>query len=390
MIQSESSPQVGFDVRPWLLKRVLFRLHWLAGISAGLVLGLVGFTGGLLGLEAPVLSWLNPALHVSAEGRAAQTPDRWIAAARAAMPEHAVRGVAWEGPEHAVGVRMARAGARPIEIAIDPYSGAVLGTERGTAFFATVEQVHRNLAIGPIGKQVVGASTALVFVFIATGLYLRWPRRARSPSAWLRMNTAAKGRGFWWQLHAVVGTWLLIPYLVAAATGLWWSYDVYRNAVNGLAGVPTPARRGPANDAPAVASLDAAWTSFMREAPDAVRASIATSTAADGALEIRYQTAASPHDRAWDSLKLDPVDGRVRSREPYAELPRGRRFVASLFPLHSGSWFGMPGRVVAVTAALLMPLFALSGLWMWVLRRRNDALRRSTASVRQALDARIA
>ena len=80
----------------------------------------------------------------------------------------------------------------------------------------------------------------------------------------------------------------------------------------------------------------------------------------------------------------------MRSREPYAELPRGRRFVASLFPLHSGSWFGMPGRVVAVTAALLMPLFALSGLWMWVLRRRNDALRRSTASARQALDARIA
>jgi len=377
-------------VRPSLLKRVLFRLHWLAGISAGLVLGLVGFTGGLLGLEEPVLAWLNPALHVSAEGRAALAPDRWIAAARAAMPEHTVRGVAWEGPEHAVGVRMARAGARPTEIAIDPYSGAVLGPERGTAFFATVEQLHRNLAIGPIGKQIVGASTALMFVFIATGLYLRWPRRARSPSAWLRMNTAAKGRGFWWQLHAVVGTWLLIPYLVAAATGLWWSYDVYRNAINGLAGVPTPARRGPANDAPAVASLDTAWASFLREAPDAVRANIATSAATDGALEIRYQTAASPHDRAWDSLKLDPVDGSVRSREPYAELPRGRRFVASLFPLHSGSWFGVPGRVVAATAALMMPLFALSGLWMWVLRRRNDALRRAAAPARQAFDARTA
>ena len=43
-------------MRPSLLKRVLFRLHWLAGISAGLVLGLVGFTGGLLGLEEPVLA----------------------------------------------------------------------------------------------------------------------------------------------------------------------------------------------------------------------------------------------------------------------------------------------------------------------------------------------
>lgn len=378
------------DVRGSLLKRVLFRLHWLAGISAGLVLGLVGFTGGLLGLEQPVLSWLNPTLRVSADGRAPLTPDRWVAAARAAMPEHGVRSVAWEGPEHAVGMRMVRAGARPSEIAIDPYSGVVLGEERGTAFFATVERLHRNLAAGPVGKQIVGASTALIFVFLATGLYMRWPRRARSPSAWLRMNTAAKGRGFWWQLHAVVGTWLLVPYLVAAATGLWWSYDFYRNAVNGLAGVPTPARRGPPNDAPAAAPLDAAWASFLRAAPDAVRASISTSPAADGALEIRYQTPASPHDRAWDNLKLDPVDGTVRSRERYAELPRGRRFVSSLFPLHSGSWFGVPGRVVAAISALLMPLFALSGLWMWLLRRRNDAVRRKAALAEPPLEARIA
>jgi sulfite reductase (NADPH) flavoprotein alpha-component len=368
------------DVRASLFKRVLFRLHWLAGISAGLVLGVVGLSGGLLGLEQPALSWLNPAMHVSAAGRALLTPDRWIAAARTAMPGHDVRSVAWEGPEHAVGVRVARAGARPSGIAIDPYSGAVLGAERGTEFFATVEQLHRNLAAGPVGKQIVGASTALIFVFLASGIYLRWPRRARSPSAWLRMNTAAKGRGFWWQLHAIVGTWLLIPYLLAASTGLWWSYDFYRNAVNGLAGVPTQARRAPANDLPVVASLDVAWAALRREVPDAVRASIPTSTTADGALEIRYQTAASPHDRAWDNLKLDPASGAVRGREPYADLPRGRRFIASLFPLHTGSWFGVPGRVVVATAALLMPLFALTGLWMWLLRRRNEAMRRGIAN----------
>jgi sulfite reductase (NADPH) flavoprotein alpha-component len=183
---------------------------------------------------------------------------------------------------------------------------------------------------------------------------------------------------------------LLVPYLVAAATGLWWSYDFYRNAVNGLAGVQAPVRRGPPNDAPAVASLDAAWVSFLRETPDAVRATIATSVAADGALEIRYQTASSPHDRAWDTLKLDPVDGALRGRERYVDQPRGRRFVASLFPLHSGSWFGVPGRVVAASSALLMPLFALSGLWMWRLRRRNDALRRNAALAQTRFDASTA
>jgi sulfite reductase (NADPH) flavoprotein alpha-component len=118
-----------------------------------------------------------------------------------------------------------------------------------------------------------------------------------------------------------------------------------------------------------------------------VRASIPTSTTADGALEIRYQTAASPHDRAWDILKLDPASGAVRGSEPYADLPRGRRFIASLFPLHSGSWFGVPGRVVAVSAALLMPLFALSGLWMWLLRRRNEAMRRRAVQASRSFGA---
>jgi sulfite reductase (NADPH) flavoprotein alpha-component len=84
------------------LKRVLFRLHWIAGITAGLVLGVVGFTGGLLGCEDLVLRLLNPQLHGLATGRDALPPDRWIAAARAAYPESAVRSIAWDGGDEAV------------------------------------------------------------------------------------------------------------------------------------------------------------------------------------------------------------------------------------------------------------------------------------------------
>ena len=380
------------SVKPTLLKRVLFRLHWLAGITAGLVLGVVGFTGGLMGMEEPVLALLNARVHAQADGQAALAPDRWIAAARAAYPQQSVRSVAWDGADAAVRVRVAGEGARGFEVAVDPYTAEVLGVPRGSAFFATVEQIHRNLAVGPVGKQIVGASTISMLVFIATGIYLRWPRRARSPSAWLRMNTRANGRGFWWQLHAVVGTWLLVFYFVAAATGLWWSYDVYRNAVNRIAGVSPAPRRPPAGEAKTpVASLDAAWGTFLRQVPEATRASAALAPGADGAIEIRYQTPASPHDRAWNSIKVDPADATVVARETYAELPRGRRFVASLFPLHSGSFWGTPGRLLMALSALLMPLFPLTGLWMWRLRRRNEALRRQHAAALSApLDVRTA
>ncbi|GAA0713438.1 PepSY domain-containing protein [Dokdonella soli] len=84
------------------LKRVLYRLHWLAGLIARLVLAVVGFTGGLLGFKEPILALLNPELHITAEGRSTSTPDQWIASARAAYPAHAIRGIALLMPLFAI------------------------------------------------------------------------------------------------------------------------------------------------------------------------------------------------------------------------------------------------------------------------------------------------
>lgn len=357
---------------PVPLKRALFRLHWLAGLGAGMVLAVVGFTGGLLGFEGSIVRLLNPQWRVAADGHTTLAPEQWIANARAAWPDRQPRAIAWNGDDEPVMLRMARGPERGIEVALDPHDGRLFGEPRGAAFFAAVERVHRTLAAGPVGKQVVGASTALLIALVLSGIYLRWPRRARSPSAWLRPDFRPRGRGLLWQLHAVAGTWLLLFYLLAASTGLWWSYDVYRNAVNRMAGVSAPLRRpSPATQAAAApVPLDRAWATFRAQAPDATRASVALAGANGSALEIRYQTAASPHERAWNTLKVDAASGAVLGRGLHADLPRGRRFVQALFPLHSGSFFGAPGRVLMSLASLLLPFFAITGLWLWLLRRR--------------------
>lgn len=371
-------------IQPIPLKRVLFRLHWIAGLLAGLVLAVVGFTGGLLGFEKSILRALNPQLDIAGAGRHAQLPAQWIESARTGYPVLQPRSIAWDGADAAVSLRLASGNERGIEVALDPYNGTVLGTGRGTAFFKTVESLHRTLAAGPIGKQIVGASTALLIVLALSGVYLRWPRRPLSASAWLRLDFRLKGRGFVWHLHAVTGTWLLAFYLVASLTGLWWSYDFYRSAVNGIAGVTTPLRRTPPPAAPpglAPASIDQAWAAFRVDVPDATRASMALTGDAAKPLEIRYQTAASAHERAWNTLKLDSASGAVVSRELYDEQPRGRRFVSALFPLHSGNFFGAPGRVLMALASLLLPLFAVTGIWLWLLRRRSEAVRRRQVAI---------
>ena len=372
-------------MRPYL-KSVFFRLHWISGITAGLVLAVVGVTGALLGFEAESIRLLNPALQIQGAHGAPMPLGALIDAAKAARPDDRVRGIAWEGDDAALIVRMSNGRERgTLPVAVDPYRGAVLGIPRGTAFFETVEQLHRNLAAGPVGRQLVGASTAILIVLAISGVWLRWPRRP-SLKSWLTFNPKLRGRAFLWHLHSVSATWLLAFYLIAALTGLWWSYDFYRDAVNRLAGVTLPTRRPPAPldaraDMPA-ATIDAAWTVFRREAPDASRATLMLTGDAGAPVEIRYQTPASAHSRAWNTIKVDAKSGQSVSRELYAELPPGRRFIASLFPLHSGDFFGWPGRIAMAVAALLMPLFFVTGIWMWVQRRAAAKARAmQTASV---------
>lgn len=42
------------------MKKVLFQLHWFFGITAGLVLTLMGITGALYSFEDEILDALNP------------------------------------------------------------------------------------------------------------------------------------------------------------------------------------------------------------------------------------------------------------------------------------------------------------------------------------------
>ena len=42
------------------MKRTWFQIHWALGISAGIVLAVVGVTGACLSFQDEILHWLNP------------------------------------------------------------------------------------------------------------------------------------------------------------------------------------------------------------------------------------------------------------------------------------------------------------------------------------------
>lgn len=363
-----------------MIRKILFQLHWLLGISAGLVLALMGVTGALYSFEGEIMRALNPqVLRVETRPEGMRAPPELVAGLEAATGQQVAR--LWVDGRDDSAARVyfaAPAGERrgPMRY-FDPYSGELLGEPLGQGFFQLVLELHRFLAMGQTGKAITGACTLVLIFFGLSGLYLRWPRRAGSWRAWLTLDFARKGRAFNWDLHAVVGTWCLPFYLLAALTGLYWSYDWYREGVTRLLGDAAVQTRsaGERRDLPTPplrVDYDAVWRSIQASAgPSLVAWNLRLPPAGGQPATVFYLRADAPHPRAYDQIVLDPLSGAVRSHQTYADKSWSARLLASVYALHSGEYFGLVGRLLMLLASAAMPLFLVTGWLLYLSRRRQ-------------------
>lgn len=360
-----------------MLKKLWFQSHWLLGITAGIVLAVVGVTGALLSFEDKLLHAMNPGVMtvLPEDGAVALAPPVLLERVRSGQRVTAFTVSADAGKS--VRVTFERGGTQYF----DPYTGAALGTPLGADAFRQVRTVHRWLAAGEVGKQIVGASTIALIVSCLTGLYLRWPRNPLSLRAWLVVDFSRRGRAFLWSLHAALGTWVFIPYLLMATTGLYWSYDWYREGLFALTGAPRPVRPLPAGSGAGEPDLAVIWTAFQREAGEFRTASVRLPQRSGQPVQVNYLDGDPAHDRAFNRLTLHPASGAVLQHDRYASRTPGAKLMSSMLALHSGSFFGAPGRIALLLSSLLMPLFTITG-WMLYLGRR--ARRRALVVARAA------
>jgi len=369
-------------------RKVLFQLHWIFGITVGIVLAVVGATGALLSFEQQIVASLaGDGRQVEAAGRTPLQPAELLTRVAANEPQKRITGLnIVREPAETVRVTFAPREQRYA----DPYTGALLPAVSGGAetFFRNVRQLHRWLMLGDlgdrdIGRQIVGASTLLLIFMALTGIYLRWPRgpAALRLKTWFVPDFRLKGRAFLWNLHSVIGTWVLPVYLVIALTGLQWSYEWYRDGLYSIAGVERPAggeggAQREARGAAHIPTFARAWQTFAREAAGFTSVNVNFSAPPDRPLEFRYLDAQPSHERAFNTLAIDK-EGHISRAERYQDKRLAAQLVSSIFPLHSGSYFGIAGVIIFLIASLAMPVFAVTG-WMMYLRRRAPRARRES------------
>ena len=73
----------------------IFQLHWLLGITAGVVLMLIGVTGGLMSFQEDILEWINADQVAHYQSNERLSPPALVARYEAEHPDHAVSSLFW-------------------------------------------------------------------------------------------------------------------------------------------------------------------------------------------------------------------------------------------------------------------------------------------------------
>ena len=381
------------------IKAALLQVHSIIGLAISLVLTLIGMTGATMSFEDEIGASLNAGImRVEARSAPMLTPDELIARLQAAHDFGKVSAMTMASdPSAAVRIRFARneGGARPSSVYIDPYDAHVLGAPQGEDFFATVRKLHRWLLLpgdaNGYGRQITGVAAIGLIVMLISGIVLRWPHRARSVKMWLKPNLALRGRGFQRSLHSVAGTWVLVVYLVMTLTGLWYSFEWYKNGATWLLSRPStvaapmqpksPRGVGAADARPLAEplALDRAWSAFLHEQGSRFATAQLTLPAGGGTVvRIRSWARDASHEGARDEFRIDAVTGRLMSAELYADKSIGERILSSVLDIHRGSIFGWPGKLLFMLAAALMPLFVVTGFMLYLSRRKHRRVSQPT------------
>ncbi len=357
------------------LYRTLWRWHLYAGVCLAPILLWASITGALYVFVDEVEPWLYRSLYY-AEGTASQPHpiDQSIQLATAAHPDEKFLGVGvFADPSRSVEVmtRSEETGLR--HVYVNQYTGQVLGSRlHESGFFPVVRQLHRSLFLGAFGRWVIETATSFGILLLATGVYLWWPRRGNHRLGVWIPRLSGPPRQVLRDLHAVIGIFSLPLAMLILITGLFFSL-LWGGAyllVLFVSGQAPAAYTFHAETAGTASGQSISYQQVLEIArqtdPGVYPISISPPDDFDsvgGGYQVEVGAADNPSQRAI--YRVDSFSGEVLARTDPSNASWLLTALALAYPLHVGSVFGLPTKILAVLACLGLIVVICTGFSMW-------------------------
>jgi len=247
--------------------------------------------------------------------------------------------------------------------------------------FQIAHDLHETLLAGDRGKWLLGLSGFVLLANLLFALKLAWPA---SGQPWRRvllpgLGGAAAARFYKW--HRALGLLLFAPALVIVACGVLqeWPADAWL-------GVDTPSPVVAAAKPAGSAGLGGALAAALQRYPGAALALVEMPGTEQPWYRVRLrQPGEIRRVFGQTTVYVDARDGAVLLDRDAFKLPLNEKIANAFYPVHTGEFLGLPGRLVSLLSGLSLIAMILLGAGMWWTRRRTRAAPRtpSTATVQR-------
>ncbi|MBL8187286.1 MAG: PepSY domain-containing protein [Acidobacteria bacterium] len=393
------------------LRKVIFWMHLICGVAAGLIILVMSATGVLLMYEKQILLWADTRNYqITVSPGAQRLPIEDMLAKVQAAQNTEPTGITVRSDQQ---MPVALSFDRGRTVYVNPYTGEVLGegAQGIRNFFRAVTDWHRWLGTEGAGRatgRMITGVCNLAFLFIViSGLYLWFPRSLTWAQfkniLWFRRGLPGKARDFNW--HNVIGFWALVPLFLIVLSGVTISFVWAGNLAYRVVGEtpPVPAVR-PVTPPPetqnakktplTTTGLNSLWARAEQHSTGWRSLSVRFPTSADAplAFTIDHGTGGEPQKRA--TLTLDRKTGETLKWETFSSFTKGRQLRSFLRFAHTGEIAGITGQTIAGIVSLGGVVLVWTGLalaWRrfraWKARRiglRNGRSHRSDNFVHTA------
>lgn len=387
------------SVFTWKKIRKFFNdLHLWMGIGAGLILFVVCLTGTIYTFRTEIEEWLEPEKYFVAvpEGEQTMQAEDLISQVETTLDVGKVGSITIPAdPERAYVFNIKKEGERRgSNYYVNPYSGEITGDGQSVAsgFFSTVFRLHRWLLLDTeVGRPIVGWATVIFAFLVLTGLVIWFPQRLKSWKQGLKIKWNGNWKRINHDLHNALGFYSSFFLLIMALTGLFWSFDWYRDGLYAVLGVEN--NRGPrekqegTENAPKPEGATMTLAELLAIADDELNYTgnyrISLPNEQQTAIAISKNKTGFFAPAAGDQLSLDPYTGAVTSKEIFSEKPFNQRVARSIKALHIGNVYGTFSKIIYFISCLIATSLPVTGTIIWINKLKKKAKRKASAKSRK-------
>lgn len=361
-------------------KTIWFKIHWFLGITAGIILLVVGLSGAMLSFEKEIMNAMNKNSYtvLAQDGVERLSTKELLEKFQYQLPEAKINSISFSNDKTSstiinVAGKEARKG---INYYVNPYDATILPELKGKEFFSFVLTLHRWLAFSgdarEVGKQAVAISTIALIVLMISGIAVYWATIKRAFFKSFTFSFKHKKRAFLSTMHSAIGMWVIPFYLLVSLTGIIMSYDVVKDTLYNMAGVQKPQKmqgmKSQGKEENKIAKFDE-YEKAVNLFDNFSEKSYSTATLRFPQNGTVYSFNYTDTKHHYNNLELDTSSLTLLKHEKFEDKSFVEQLLKSILYLHTGEYFGFIGKVGMFIASALMALFTITGFMLYVNRK---------------------